>query len=92
MGLLQYDYSFTNPWVCQVYNSEKFSCDRHRVGFEKASAVHCVRAVSKPHLFWTLGLAFERKADAPSYCKETKSEGTNGGLREVSALAEQVLY
>ena len=29
----------------------------------------CDRTVSKPYLFWLLGLAFERKADAPSYCK-----------------------
>src|SRR5690242_4562158 len=35
-----------------------------------------------------LGLAFERKADAPSYCKETKSEGSNGRFREVSAACK----
>jgi len=48
----------------------------------------CDRIVSKPYLFWSLGLAFERKADAPSYCKETKSEGRNGRFREVSAACK----
>ena len=48
----------------------------------------CVRTVSKPYLFWSLGLAFERKADAPSYCKEKKSEGSDGRFREVSAASK----
>ena len=37
---------------------------------------------------FSLGLAFERKADAPSYCKETKSEGSNGRFRGVSAACK----
>ena len=44
----------------------------------KASASSCVRTVSKPYLFWWLGLAFERKADAPSYCKQTQMKGSFG--------------
>ena len=40
-----------------------------RALFAKAGALRCVRTVSKPYLFWRLGLAFERKANAPSYCK-----------------------
>jgi hypothetical protein len=33
--------------------------------------------MSKPYLFSYLRLAFERKADAPSYCKETQREGSD---------------
>jgi hypothetical protein len=46
----------------------------------------CVRNVSKRYLFWSLGLAFERKADAPSYSKETKSEGSSGVWRGLGGL------
>jgi len=44
----------------------------------------CVTTVSKPYLFSPLGLAFERKADAPSYCKETKMKEIAGGYGVVS--------
>jgi nitrate/nitrite transporter NarK len=43
----------------------------------------CVRSVSRPYLLWSLGLAFERKADAPSYYKQTKMEGSNEGFGEI---------
>jgi hypothetical protein len=55
---------------------------------DKRLALCCGRNVSKPYLFWRLGLAFERKADAPSCCKETKIEGSNGRFREVSAACK----
>jgi hypothetical protein len=54
----------------------------------QAPALPCVRTVSKPYLFWRLGLAFERKADAPSYCKETIIEGSDGGFGVLSAACK----
>jgi hypothetical protein len=54
----------------------------------KASVPSCVRTVSKPYLFWWLGLAFERKADAPSYCKQTKIEGSDRGFGVVAAACK----
>jgi hypothetical protein len=45
---------------------------------------NCVETLS----VLAVGLAFERKADALSYCKETKSEGSNGRFREVSAACK----
>ena len=57
---------------------------------QKAGALGCVRIVSKPHLFWLLGLAFERKADARSYCKQKVKEATEG-LERSRRLAKQVL-
>jgi hypothetical protein len=54
----------------------------------EAGACACVRAVSKPYLLWPFGLAFERKADAPSYCKGTKIQGSNERFREVSAACK----
>jgi hypothetical protein len=47
--------------------------------------------VSKPYLFCLLGLAFERKADAPSDCKETKVKDAKEGLEGSRRLAKQVL-
>ena len=44
----------------------------------------CVRTVSKPYLFCFVGLAFERKADVPSCCKQTKMKGSDGGFAVVS--------
>jgi hypothetical protein len=54
----------------------------------QARALPCVRTVSKPYLFWPLGLAFERKADAPSYCKERIIEGSDGGFGAFSAACK----
>jgi hypothetical protein len=51
-------------------------------------APSCVRTVSKLYLFWPLGLAFERKADAPSYCKETKMEANNRASGVSSAASK----
>src|SRR5579863_5257149 len=48
----------------------------------------CVRTVSKPYLFWLLGLAFERKADAPICCKQTKMEVSDRGFRDFSAACK----
>jgi hypothetical protein len=44
--------------------------------------------VSKRYLFWSLGLAFERKADAPSYWKDTKMEGSNEAIESLGLSRE----
>jgi hypothetical protein len=44
--------------------------------------------VTKPYLLWVLGLAFERKADAPSYCKETKMKGSERRFGGISAACK----
>ena len=47
--------------------------------------------MSKPYLSWRLGLAFERKADAPSYCKQKWKEAVKG-LELSRELAKQVHF
>jgi len=44
--------------------------------------------VSNPYLFWRLGLASERKADAPSCCKQTKTKGSDRGSGDSSAACK----
>jgi hypothetical protein len=51
----------------------------------------CDRNVAKPCLLRSLGLAFERKADAPGYWEKTKVKGSHGGLGLSRRLAKQVL-
>jgi hypothetical protein len=53
--------------------------------FSKTGASSCVRALSKPELFWPLGLAFERLADAPSCYNQTKLKGSCRGFGVISA-------
>lgn len=55
---------------------------------KKAGASPCVRTVSKLHLFWPLGLAFERKADTPGYCKQIKIEGSDGDFGAFSTACK----
>jgi hypothetical protein len=45
----------------------------------------CVRTVPKPYLCRSLGLAFERRRDAPNSRKQTKSEGSDRGFGGVLA-------
>jgi hypothetical protein len=54
------------------------------MGQAVSASSSCARTVSKPYLFWWLGLAFERKADAPSYWKLIRVKGSDRGIRVVS--------
>src|SRR5260370_32769934 len=64
----------------RVFGQRTFLRSRCPEQVTKACALACVRIVPKPHLFCSLGLAFERKADAPIYCKQTKIEGSDRGF------------
>jgi hypothetical protein len=43
---------------------------------------------SKPYLFSWLELAFGGKADAPSYCKQTKIDGSDSGPGVIAAACK----
>jgi hypothetical protein len=73
-----------------VFLAEEISKKQVSGEVPKAGALCCVRTVSKPYLFWLLGLAFERKADAPSYCKQKRKEPIEG-LELSRELAKQML-
>ena len=51
----------------------------------------CDRTVSKPYLFWSLGLAFERKADAQVVVNKIKRKEAIEALGLSHELAKQVL-
>ncbi len=63
--------SHKSPFKVALCRAESHyrKCVSVKALFAKAGVMSCVRTLSKRHLFWSLGLAFERKADAPSYCK-----------------------
>lgn len=53
----------------------------------RPSASVCVRTVSRTLSVLVVGLAFERKADAPSYCKQPKMEVSSDSIRSVMQAA-----
>jgi hypothetical protein len=57
----------------------------------RSPCASCGRNVTKPYLLSVLGLAFERKADAPSHWKQTKGNERVDYLESLRRLAKQVL-
>ena len=54
----------------------------------KKQVLRCDGIVPKPNLFWLLGLAFERKADAPSCWKQIKVKRNDRRFGVISAACK----
>jgi hypothetical protein len=55
---------------------------------EKAGVPGVPGLCQNPYLFLWLGLAFERKADAPSYWKQIKTRETVGAIGSISQVCK----